>query len=130
MKLRISVTKEILEESKWCGFGSGENEPINKNCAISLAVRDIWPDAIVENAFMVAYPEWGINYCIADSKDKIKLPQIARSFICDFDGSEPCERTQIPPISFEVDVADEVINRINIDEIKELLKDHSTLQLC
>lgn len=42
-QLKITVTKEILEKSKNCGdaYGAG------KNCAIALAVRDVFPMAWV-----------------------------------------------------------------------------------
>lgn len=119
MKLRISVTEEILNRSKNC------NDETAFNCAIALAVRDIFPLAAVftNKISLFNRNQFGNPFI------RIDLPNKAAEFIDQFDNSTPEQRSEIQPISFEIDVPDEVINRINISEITELLKDHPTLQI-
>lgn len=111
--LKIKVTKEILERSKMCG--SGNLNP-SQNCAIALAVRDIFPDATI-----------GVE-CIHVGR-VIWLPMEAQKFIERFDRIGPLERLRMEEIEFEVKVPDEVINQINIEELRPLLENHPTLQL-
>lgn len=118
-KLQINVTKEVLEASKGCSSSAGI---AITNCAISLAIRDVFPKASV----------WAshINPKLKEGRyDVIKLPQEARDFICEFDrlGSEG--RAAMNPISFEIEIPDTVLEQINIDELKPLLENHPTLAL-
>lgn len=116
VKLRISVTKEILEKSRWCGANL---EVLKTNCAVAVAVRDIFPDAKV---FQTAI--------FPNRKDKaISLPSIVWTWIDRFDKSSPAERILMEPISFEIEIPDNIIEQINIDELKPLLQNHPTLQL-
>jgi hypothetical protein len=119
MKLKISVTKEILEESKMCGY---DNPNVGRNCALALAVRDIFPSAYIRLESISIKGQH-------DIKTQIRLPVVASIFIAEFDQNSPDERAAMQPLSFEIDIPDEVINRIDITEVTELLKDHKTLQL-
>lgn len=114
-KLRITVTKEILEKSKNC---RPEFAFAVHNCAIALAVRDIFPTAEVNYDFI------GI-----EGLETIPLPEAAIDFIEKFDDANSLEREKMDPISFEIEIPDSVINQINIDELKPLLENHPTLQL-
>src|SRR5688572_10299734 len=115
--LKITVTKEILEKSKDCGYGGG---PTPYNCAVALAVRDIFPRACVGGNF------WSPDQCVFDS---YILPAEAIGIINKFDLTEPDDRPNITPISFEIEIPDEVISQINIDEIRSLLINHQNLEL-
>jgi|SRR6478609_1597954 len=115
MKLQINVTKEILVKSKMCGFDSVLNAP--ENCAIALAVRDIFPKAQVSP--VTIYTE-GVN---------ILLPDEAMLFISDFDEANPSEREEMKPFSFEIEIPEAVIERINIDEVREVLTTSPCLKL-
>ena len=42
--MRIKITQEILERSKMCGIGTD----VGFNCAISLAIRDVFPNSFVD----------------------------------------------------------------------------------
>ncbi|HEX8331898.1 MAG TPA: hypothetical protein VF622_04705 [Segetibacter sp.] len=116
MKLQINVTKEILEKSKNC------KEVPTHNCAIAIAVRDVFPSAKIYNTYLTPLKS-------SECWKGISLPQEATMFIRDFDAAEPEERAAMNPITFEIDIPDEVIEKINIDEVKELLKEHPTMQL-
>lgn len=114
VKLKISVTKEILEKSHNCS-----ETQVAMNCAIALAVRDIFPDACVGPIGIRPF----------SNQIAITLPKNARQFIGQFDSSTPEERMEMSPITFEIEVPDEVIELINIDELKPLLQNHPTLEL-
>ena len=125
MKLKITVTKDILKRSMMCGkpteAWSAENAP-NKNCAIALAIRDIFPNAEVHRQQILI---------LTKPHSTIKLPSEAVSFIDLFDGlrNTPEERLDLPEFSFEIDLPQEVIDSINISELTESLKNHETLEL-
>jgi hypothetical protein len=116
--LKITVTKEILEKSKMCGTKLGIL--MSENCAIAIAVRDIFPDACVGNPQILL----GVL-----PFDVVNLPIDAIKFIERFDVSSPQDRVNMEPISFEIEIPDEVIAKINIDELRPLLINHPTLEL-
>ena len=118
-KLKIKVTKDILERSKMCGTNEGET--VSQNCAVALAIRDIFPLAAVDGDNI-----WP-NFSLAD--ELIPLPKDARVYIIEFDNTHPVERPCLPEIEFEIQIPDSVIEKINIEELKPLLENHPTLQL-
>lgn len=131
MKLKIKVTKEILEKSKMCGIGGWKHpDALHKlptqNCAISLACQEIFPqcdvsDRIDNTGRLVR----GIDVSGWD----IPLPEIATDFIKKFDRLSPEDRVKMQPIEFEVEVGEDVLACINIEEVKEALKTSKTLEL-
>lgn len=122
MKLQINITKEILQRSMYCGTESY----VGKNCAIALAVRDIFPHAwIYGNSIDPLYFMW---VTIED----IPLPKIAIDFIVDFDflKNNPQERLSLPTFSFEIEVPEEVIDKLgNLDEVYKIIENSETLNL-
>ncbi len=136
MKIQINVTKDILERSKMCGL-TGTPRNTGFNCAISLAIREIFPDAWVATCKIVPFlfkPLYNIKEVMSyevDSvtEDIIALPKEASEFINEFDryGSE--RRSRMQPISFEIDVPDSIIEKIGISEAIEIIKNSETLEL-
>ena len=63
--------------------------------------------------------------------DDIYLPLNATSFIINFDNlnETPEKRLDLPEFEFEVELTDKIIESINIDEVKEIIKDSKTLEL-
>lgn len=116
-KLKIKVTKEILERSKMCGHTGNMLETIAENCAVALAVRDIFPNVWVE------------RFYIKGLVKPILLPGIATNFIISFDNTTSADRPNLPEIEFEITIPDAVLEQINIEEIRPLLLNHPTLQL-
>ncbi len=125
--LKIKVTKDILEKSKMCGVGyqgysTQDKLKPSENCAIALAVRDIFPNASV-----------GYNEIIFDVEDKdsdwtfTTAPMF--EFISEFDRATPMERPFLPEKEFELKIPDAVIEKINIEELMPILKNHPTLEL-
>ncbi len=119
VQFKIRITRDIIEQCKNCGSGNDQSE-IGRNCAIALALQDIFPDVYVTNYYIFPFG-------ISDVKRmdvKIVLPVIAQQFIKLFDGFclMPNLRLLLPEFEFAIDVSDEVIDEVNIDEIKELIK--------
>lgn len=113
MKLRINVTKKILWESRNADYCDTEE------CALAHSVRDIFPDAQVTQE----------NIYLFNATEKIPLPKECFQYVCNFDNATPVERPNLPELSFEIDIPQSVIDKINIDEIRPLLVNHATLTL-
>lgn len=121
MKIEIKITKEVLRRSMWCGVDN--SKPRSQSCAIAVAIRDIFPSACV------GFPDIALQ---GRYKPRcVKLPNEALSFIRDFDMlvNVPEKRLNFPEFSFEIDVPDEVIERIGIEEAKAILERSETLNL-
>ena len=117
-QLKISIVKEIIEQCKNCGRKNEEHD-VGRNCAVALALRDIFPDAYVTNYYV--YP-FGIEY-EKEEILKIPLPIIAQQFIKLFDSltEVPKLRLLLPEFEFTIDIHDEVIEEIDINEVRELI---------
>lgn len=123
-KLKIKVTKDILKRSMYCT----NDFNIATNCAIAVAVRDIFPNASVGLYCMHA------NIFREDTDFKnpdIGLPDEATNFIKRFDrlASLPEQRLLLPELEFEVEIPDVIVDSIDIEGIKKLLQNHPTLEL-
>ena len=118
-QLKISITKEIIEHCKNCGNQNEENE-VFKNCAIAVALMDVFPDVYVTNYYIFPF---GIEYEKLQAL-KIPLPIVAQQFIKLFDGFRltPRLRLMLPEFDFMIDIPDNVIEQINIDEVRELIE--------
>lgn len=135
-KLRITVTKSILNKAAYCGhikengkyFSSDdESVSVSTNCAIALAVRDIFPDALVGPGEILAF---GGNDFFPHAYSQIDLPEEATNFIMKFDSLMPAERRKMEPIEFGVDVPDDVLRHaFPIEQdLAEIFRSHPTLQ--
>ena len=120
VQFKIRITKEIIERCKDCGT-EGNIRDIGNNCAVAFALKDIFPDVYVTDCYIFPF---GIDS--QKGKDiKILLPVIAEQFIKLFDGfyMMPNLRVLLPEFEFTINVPEEVIDQINIDELKELIDD-------
>ncbi len=116
-QFKIAITKEIIAQCKNCGTGNGTHK-IENNCAIAFALADIFPKVYVTNFFIFPL---GID---GDNDTKIQMPLIAQQFIKLFDGFRfsPKLRLLLPAFEFIIDIPDEVIDQINIDEVRALIE--------
>ena len=117
--LKIVITKAIIEHSKYCGTAGGAAD-IGNNCAIAMTLVDIFPDVHVTDYHIFPFgTEAG-----KPRELFIPLPVIAQQFIKLFDGFclTPRLRLLLPEFEFTVDIPDEVIDQINIDEIKRFIE--------
>jgi hypothetical protein len=123
----ISITKKILEQAKTCG--QGELKTVGYNCAIALAVKDLFPNVFVtgDHIHPFGYDQKGI------SEMSITLPPIARDFIKIFDSlvAIPRVRLLLPEFEFEISIPDKFLEQINIDDIQRANKPAAKQQrLC
>lgn len=123
MKIKIKVTKDVLRRSMMCGVNGGL---ISKNCGIAVAVQEIFPNCQVTydgdfGHLPVIYLGW---------ERKIKLPKEAEDFMKAFDKLEetPSERLNLPEISFDIDVPDNIIQSIGISQVYKVLSESKTLE--
>lgn len=108
----ISITKKILEQAKTCG--QVKHQSIEDNCAIAIALQDLFPDVFVTGNLIHPF---GLGQ-EALTGTTIPLPAIARDFIKIFDSlvAMPKVRLLIPEFDFVIFIPDEIIERINIEE--------------
>lgn len=129
MKIKIKVTKEILERSACC-----TKDLCTFNCAIAEAIREIFPWSSTG----------GTNINIWDSRKNrdnwlsfrssphpivISLPFNARLFIQDFDLRTPDLRIAMTPISFDIEVPNGLINQIGIGQVYKILSESKSLEM-
>ena len=128
VQFNIRITKDILEDSKNCGT-KNDNGEIGRNCAVAVALKDIFPDVYVTNYYI--YP-CGVD--LEKGKDvKIPMPLVAQQFIKLFDGFYlmPNLRMLLPEFEFSINIPGEVLEQIDIDEVRELITDDKkTERLC
>ncbi|MDQ6903741.1 MAG: hypothetical protein M3139_12095 [Bacteroidota bacterium] len=112
---KISITKEILASSKDCGI-NGDTETIGKNCAIAIALKDIFPDVFVTDYHI--YPQ-GLREAGSVKELKIMMPKIAQDFVKIFDSLKGISKLRLllPEFDFEILIPDEFISQINIEEL-------------
>ena len=123
--LTINVTQEHIDKGK-C------NHP--GRCGIALAIRDIFPNAIILEEWTIFTPDE-----ITDQQGMWFVPEIqlevtkgngiinpleVQNFVKKFDNNK-----DVKPTSFDMYIPEGAINSINIEEIKQILKDHPNLVL-
>jgi hypothetical protein len=127
LSLHIHITKEIIFQSLHCD-ADNDFYRMGKNCAIALALREFFPEAHVTSLFIFPF---GMDD--KKTKDlKIPLPLVAQQFVKLFDGFHlvPNLRLLLPEFDFIIELADEIIDAINIDDIKEVVSNsNGSLQL-
>lgn len=116
MKILIKVTKDILKRSAGCRAMDGAN------CAIALAVRELFPKARI-----------GVNVMTftGDTNDTYELPENAKLFIRAFENLafRPSLRLYLEAFSFEMTVPSHVVDQIGISEAYKVLSESKTLEL-
>lgn len=118
-QFKIAISKEIIAQSVNCGTGNN-TPPVENNCAIAIALANIFPKVYVTNHFIYPFGIDGEN----GNSIKIHLPLIAQQFIKLFDGFRltPRLRLILPDFEFIIDIPDEVIEQINIDDARNLIE--------
>lgn len=133
VKMQINIDKEVLEASKNCW--SSKN--LGQNCAIGKAIYMLFGDLswVTNNSIGIAKKGWrNKNYedlGISRSSDYlIDLPKKAVKFISEFDSNSVEQKAAMSPISFEIDVPDEVIALVGgVEEVKQILSECKTMEL-
>jgi hypothetical protein len=123
MKILIHVTKEILERSAMCGrFGQPPRlQMTGSTCAFAVAMQEIFPLA------HVGYHGWWPNG--VNTYPECSITRGMATFIRAFDHATPDERRAMAPQSFELEVPQEVIEKIGLGEVYRILSESKTLEL-
>lgn len=134
--LRIFVTKEVLEQSAYCGIDPEKqykNKDANndvKNCAIACAVDKIIPNASVTHCYIGVYPKYSMRFEIPIYSQKVV------EFITDFDTCKDVKkRMAMEPFNFDIEVTDEQLeeimklNNFNEEEFKAAINECKTMSL-
>lgn len=143
MKLKVKITKEILEKSMLCNTELDFSNKVGENCAIGLAInqliKDCWvsTDCIVSSIKMFELKNKKDYEFKGVSNDtnfpwRILLPKEAINFITKFDNlrNTPLERLKLPELEFEIELPQEYIDTIDISEAVEIINKSQTLELC
>lgn len=127
MKIRIHVTKDVLKESMHCPLSrhiGWKDETafdfLKENCAVSLAIRDLFPKAKTYQACVLLDGTF---------KTRVHFELRVMKYVKAFDDVYTYEeRLQLPEMSFEIIVPDEIINQIGIHEVDRILSESKTLE--
>lgn len=115
-RLKINITRNVLQRSAICETGDNA-----RNCAIALAVRDIFPAALVSKEEIFPFLNFKADYIYIGhlkGEPSIVLPESAQKFINDFDNSTFEQRVSMDELSFEIEISDDIIDLIRIKELK------------
>ena len=130
VKLRITVGKAEIEAAKHCRHIPGVTDvmhSVGKNCAIAKAICALFPLSVVGAEEIYFYKTLQINempYC------SVPLPGNAKKFIVEFDNNTPLARLKMDPISFDIEVPDEVIETVGgVEEATKIINEAQTLEI-
>lgn len=117
----VRVTKEILAETRYCG-NTAHTGLLSRNCAIAQALKAIFPQVSVGHNYV---------YIQTSRKTMIQLPSNVATFIYEFDRLrfKPEQRLSLTPITFELNVPNELIDEIGITQLKDLINETDNLVL-
>ncbi len=116
---KIVITKQVIEHSKYCGTNN-DAHTVGNNCAVATALIDIFP-----NVYVTGYHIFPFGMEVENKPGlSIPLPLVAQQFIKLFDGFclTPKLRLLLPEFEFIIDIPDEVIEQIDIDEVKAFIE--------
>lgn len=101
MKVTVKITKKVLKQSMNCG--GGNDSDVQTNCAVALAVRDIFPQVKVQCNY---YQPFG---------NQINANHNGESFIKEFDKlvDSPKERLKLPETIIELQITEEILSELN-----------------
>jgi hypothetical protein len=141
MKIKVTVTKEILKRSMMCGVGNKDWSCVTEesfknkvgvgfNCAIGEAVNELLPGAWVSPSAIRIYKSHE-QMLRGGEIHEIDLPTEAIAFIPRFDAlkSNPEARLELPELSFEIELPEGLINEIGISQAYKILSESKTLEL-
>lgn len=118
-KIKIHITKDILRKSRNCG-GQADN------CAFSQEIRELFPEAAVGTRTI--YPNF-MNRDREKASNWFGITEEMTNFIKKFDAFSPEQIVQMPELSFEIEIPDEVLEQMDISDVHKILAESSTMEL-
>lgn len=119
MKLRINITKDNLLRSSNCS-----TENIGQNCAIGLAIFDLFGESSWVADDHIAIMRGGKPFAkqlIESSYHLIRLSIEVRIFISSFDKATPEKRINMCPLSFDIELPEELVKSITLPNIESVI---------
>jgi hypothetical protein len=141
-KIKIKVTKDILARSANC---VSEIEG-GANCALALAIRDIFPDANVQYGVIIPNQQdfakacleingkEGLGMCNSEIIKRelgFKTSGVIMTFMMYFDTSTPEQREMMKEEEFKLELPDWAVSKIGngeIEEAKKIISSSKTLE--
>jgi len=121
IKLKVKVTKKILKESMMFRCPSLE---VTSNCAVALAIREIFPEATV--GYVIFRPFHKNKWGLISEHD-------GEHFITQFDQlrETPEKRLDLPETVVTLDITDEIIDHLStmIPNYEEVVNAQPHLEL-
>lgn len=118
-KIKIKITKEILYASARCGKDGLSAVP--SGCAFALAVRDIFPNALVFMGGIVPFLHTDLLSCTLQEMglrgSAFGITEAMRKFIVLFDKSSYNERLVLPENEFELEIPDWAVDKLAQQEV-------------
>jgi len=128
MKIKINITRDVLEKTKDCKSSIA----IGRNCAVSFAVRELIPLAFVSSKIIHLNGDIDMGGHVLHAL-QVTLPQEAINFITLFDMCKPEQREILEPFSFYITLNQEhlqyLADNIGISEVYRVLSESNTLEL-
>jgi hypothetical protein len=147
MKLKIKVTREIICQAALCGktdeykILEGGTKLITENCAIAVAIRELFPEASVggERIYPWGYGHFSSNMMCAEktgygyiyqTENSILLPPVAQEFIRAFDTASVWQRVdEMEPVEFEINIPSTILDKITIDDLTRVTETSEFLEV-
>ena len=121
IKLKVKVTKEILKKSMTCGCFSPK---VAANCAVALAIREIFPEATVGYTGFRPFHKnkWGVFSGHDGERFIIQFDSLRRT---------PEKRLELPETVVTLDITDEIIDHLStmIPNYEEVVNAQPHLEL-
>lgn len=122
IQLKVKVTKEII-------MAPTTVSRMANACGIYWALKPLFENCWVSPIFILVQIKEPFGDTTVDRDVRIYLPDNAKRFIHKFDRIPIWARRFLKPIEFEITVPDQVINAVNIEEVKSLLVGNPYLEL-
>lgn len=126
IKLKVTVTKEILRKSMMCGVGF--RDQVGSNCAVALAIKGIFPLAyVLDSDFFPFHSSKNVDIKFICSSHN------GYDFIKAFDRLDeaPQERLNLPETIVTLDIKEEILDELinQFPDYKERVDKSEVLEL-
>jgi hypothetical protein len=120
MKLKIKITKSVIDRSLNCGT---DGRSISQSCGIAVAIRDLFPKAAIWGE------DWTSNTSL--SCQFIKSTEDMKDFVIEFDSylGDVQKLYSLVGKEFEIDIPDEIIDEIGISQATQIINTSESLEL-
>ena len=131
MKLKIFITKNILEQSKNC---SKSDLMVGQNCAIGLAIYALFGNKSWVSGNSITIFERSVitnlDFMQNSTVSQINLPPNAIDFIGQFDKLTSEQKIKMEPISFDIEIPEKIVDMLGLTYIHQVIELQPQLELA